>query len=54
MARCCISVTLTAAVIELQGLNLGAVGASTIRGGFIPVNDKMQVRQMQPCLCKDP
>ena len=26
-----------------QGLNLGAVGAATIRGGFIPVNEKMQV-----------
>ena len=29
--------------VALQGLNLAAVGASTIRGGFIPVNEKMQV-----------
>ena len=27
----------------LQGLNLQAVGAATVRGGFIPVNEKMQV-----------
>ena len=26
-----------------NGLNLGAVGASTDRRGFVPVNDKMQV-----------
>ncbi len=40
---------LIAPCIDLQGLNLGAVGAATIRGGFIPVNDKMQVTRAHLC-----